>query len=96
MDTLDEDGQRRIVVDICNLLIDMGWPKTLVLEKYFADRFKLSLRREYREAKKKVNESRSKLRLRPFNDVLNERLYKVFRSDGFNQIKLKLGLDKVN
>jgi hypothetical protein len=26
MDTLDEDGQRRIVVDICNMLIGMGWP----------------------------------------------------------------------
>jgi hypothetical protein len=100
-DTLDKDRKNRLFIDLLNLLFDMGWPKKVVLEKLTADSYKLKLRREYIETKKKGNESRPrsnypKLRLRPFNDVLNERLYKVFRSDGFRQIKLKLGLDKVS
>ena len=100
MDTnlLDEDGRRRIMVDIWNLLIDMGWPKKLVLEKFLADRYKLNLKGEYREAKKKLSESISKSnnnhkpRLRPFNNVLNERLHKAFRSDTFRQMKQNFGL----
>jgi hypothetical protein len=85
MDTLDEDGQRRIVVNICNLLIDMGWPKRVVLEKLFADKFESILRRKYREDEVKgLKHDYSK-----FDVELDENLHKVFRSNGFRQIKLK-------
>jgi hypothetical protein len=89
MNTLDGEGRRIISGDLCNLLIDMGWPKNLVLEKLFADKFELDLRRQYKEAEDKG--------LKPdysrFDNVLDEALYEKFRSDWFRQTKIRLKLN---
>ena len=46
-DTLDEEGRMRNFFDLRNLLLDMGWPKSTVLEKLTADIFESKLRRRY-------------------------------------------------
>ena len=79
-------------LDIFNLLIDMGWPKNIVLEKLTVDILELKLRREYRDAEEKG--------LKPdydkFDDILDENLHRAFRSDEFRQMKLKLNHRIIN
>jgi hypothetical protein len=89
MNTLDEDGKRIILGDLLNLLIDMGWPKRLVLEKLLADKFELDLSRQYKEAEDKgLKPDYSK-----FDNVLDETLYEKFRSDWLRQTKIRLNLN---
>jgi hypothetical protein len=86
MDTalLDEDGRIRMMRDLFHHLIDMGCPESIALEKLTADKFRLDLKRKYKEGKEKG------LRLLSFEEVLDGLLYKVFRSDEFKQMKLYL------
>ena len=91
-DTVDKDRKNRLFIDLLNLLFDMGWPKKLVLEKLFADKFGSDLWRRYKEAEDKgVKPDYSK-----FYNVLDEVLHEKFGSDWFRQIKLKIGLDRLN
>jgi hypothetical protein len=88
---LDEDERRLAIIyrDLYCLLIDMGCPKNIAVEKLNADILELKLRRECREA---VEEKglKPKPDYSKFDDMLDEVLHRVFRSDAFRQMKLKL------
>jgi hypothetical protein len=85
-DTLDENRSTRRFVDLCNLLFDMGWPKSTVLEKLYADIFKSDLIIGYEQKGLKPDSPE-------FDKKLDEALHKFFRSDRFRQMKLNLSLD---
>ena len=83
--SLDREKQAEIWYDAYKMLVDMGWPKRLAWEKVFADRFESKLRKRYREVEQKgIKPDYSR-----FDSELDEALHKVYRSDGFRQIKLK-------
>ena len=83
-------------------MINMGWPKRFVLEKYFAERFKLNLTIKYANAEEELENSafpekrRLKVDHSKFDDYLNEDLSELFTSDEFRQIKMKLGLAQID
>jgi hypothetical protein len=82
---LDTEKQAEIWYDAHKMLVDIGWPKRLAWEKVFADIFESKLRKRYREAEQKgIKPDYSRL-----DSELDEALHKVYRSDGFRQIKLK-------
>ena len=83
--SLDIEKQAEMWHDAHNMLVDAGWPKMLVLEKMFAEIFESKLRRKYREDEKKGLKSD----YIKFDKILDKDLHKVFRSDGFRQIKVK-------
>jgi hypothetical protein len=74
----------------------MGFPKKFVLEKYSADTEFYKLRRPFEELEKRLENSAfpEKRRLKPdyikVNDMLDELLPEIFRSDEFIQLKMML------
>jgi hypothetical protein len=96
--TLDEDKRRMCWDVLWNLLIDMGWPKKFVFHKLAADMEDINVRERYHEVKNELKNSAfpEKRRLRvdysKYDDILNKRLSKLFRSDVWRQpidIRLK-------
>ena len=93
---LDTREHMRIWFRLLGLLVDMGWPKRFVLEKYFADICELNYLKKYAKIEEEIKTSAfpEKRRLKPnyskFDDYLNEDLSELFRSDDFRQLKLKL------
>jgi hypothetical protein len=96
--TLDEDKRRMYWDVLWNILIDMGWPKKFVFYKLVADIEDIALRERYAEVKNELKNSafpekrRLKVDYSKYDDILDKRLSKLFRSDVFRQpvdIRLK-------